>query len=295
MRVDIEEIKKVKKLALVAMFSDDRLMDMLVLKGGNAIEFAYGLESRYSADLDFSLESDLQELSIEEFRARVEKVLKEQFVEHDYAVFDVTISERPPEISEDMKEFWGGYKIEFKVIDEDSYERYQSNLANLRRRSRPVTPAGGRKFQIDISKHEYCDTKGQVELDGYTVYVYTPSMIIAEKLRAICQQMEEYGHIVKSSSQTPRGRDFFDIYLLATRLKIDMAAPDNTELIRRIFEAKRVPLRLLGQIRNQRDYHERDFQVVAEAIPPSMASYGFNYYFTFVVDLCKRLEALWIK
>ena len=36
--MDIEQIKRIKELAVIAMFSDDDLLDILVLKGGSAID-----------------------------------------------------------------------------------------------------------------------------------------------------------------------------------------------------------------------------------------------------------------
>jgi len=34
------------------------------------------------------------------------------------------------------------------------------------------------KFTIDISKYEYVDKKADYDFDGYTLYAYTPAMII---------------------------------------------------------------------------------------------------------------------
>jgi hypothetical protein len=45
---------------------------------------------------------------------------------------------------------------------------------------------------VEISKFENCSDKTGVELDDHTVYVYSPAMLVIEKLRAICQQMPEY-------------------------------------------------------------------------------------------------------
>ena len=53
--MDIKQVEKIKKLATIAMFSDDDLMEMLVLKGANALEIVHGLAVRTSIDLDFSV------------------------------------------------------------------------------------------------------------------------------------------------------------------------------------------------------------------------------------------------
>ncbi len=47
---------------IIAMFSDDELMEMLVLKGGNAMALFYSEYSRASIDLDFSLCGNLERI-----------------------------------------------------------------------------------------------------------------------------------------------------------------------------------------------------------------------------------------
>ena len=60
-------------------------------------------------------------------------------------------------------------------------------------------------FTIDLSKYEYVAGKLELNLDDYAIYVYSPSMIAIEKLRAICQQMPEYP---LRGYRTARARDF---------------------------------------------------------------------------------------
>lgn len=43
---DLAELEKIKKLAIVAVFSDDELMERLVLKGGNALDLIHGISTR---------------------------------------------------------------------------------------------------------------------------------------------------------------------------------------------------------------------------------------------------------
>lgn len=40
--LDLNFLERIKTLAIVAMFSDDDLMERLVLKGGNALDIVYG-------------------------------------------------------------------------------------------------------------------------------------------------------------------------------------------------------------------------------------------------------------
>lgn len=80
----------------------------------------------------------------------------------------------------------------FKVMEKEKYTRLEGNLDGQRRDSLVVVPAQERVFTIDLSKYEYVTGKLELEFDDYTIYVYSPSMIAIEKLRAICQQMPEY-------------------------------------------------------------------------------------------------------
>ena len=72
--LDLEFIERVKTLSIIAMFSDDELMERLVLKGGNALDIVYKASTRASADLDFSIDGDFEDLdSISEKFRRVIK------------------------------------------------------------------------------------------------------------------------------------------------------------------------------------------------------------------------------
>ena len=52
---DLAVLERVKRLAVMAMFSDDELLDELVLKGGNAMALIHKLTSRESVDLALSM------------------------------------------------------------------------------------------------------------------------------------------------------------------------------------------------------------------------------------------------
>jgi len=292
---ELEKIRKIKKLALIAVFSDDDLMDSLVLKGGNAIELILNNLSRFSLDLDFSIPHDFSEFSKHDLKLKFEKVLTETFFQEGYIVFDVTIFERPPMVSDDMKDFWGGFLIEFKVAETDVYNDYEHSLNELRKRAVDTTAKMHKKFRIEISKFEYCAEKQSIDLDGYTVFVYTPAMLFAEKLRAICQQMPEYGKIVKSESQSPRGRDFFDLHLLENHFGIDITKKENLELLKTVFKAKHVPLSLIDELQKYREYHRDDFKVVENSVPEGVPLRSYDYYFDFVLTICEKLKALGVK
>lgn len=120
----------------------------------------------------------------------------------------------------------------------------------MRREAFVVAPNQLKVFRVDFSKWEYVEGKARAELDDYTIYVYTPGMIALEKVRAICQQMEEYTPTART--RRPRARDFYDIHTIVTRAGFRFGAPGALDLAAMIFGAKEVPLSLLGGIKDQK-------------------------------------------
>jgi predicted nucleotidyltransferase component of viral defense system len=57
------DFTEIRRVVITAMFSDDFLSDHIVLKGGNALSLVYGLSSRTSLDLDFSMDSDFPDVA----------------------------------------------------------------------------------------------------------------------------------------------------------------------------------------------------------------------------------------
>jgi len=292
--MDIERFRHIKHLAIIALFSDNDFLDILVLKGGTALEF-YDIDYRLSIDLDFSIVDEFKQ-DLSTIREKIEVALQDSFREAGYIVFDVKLRERPNRLSPDLADFWGGYIIEFKVIELEKHEQLSTKIDSLRKNATVVGPLNKRTFSIEISKHEYCEPKQESELNGFTIYIYPPSMLIYEKIRAICQQMPEYGEIVRSSSQTARARDFYDIYLLIERYRIDLTSEGNILLLKNIFAAKRVPLSLIAKICDTREFHRDNFTAVKATVGDNAALNDFDFYFNYVVAYCQRfLETLGIE
>lgn len=287
------QLDEIKKLVIIAMFSDDELMEHLVLKGGNALDIIHQISSRASLDIDFSMETDFPG-GKKLLHARAERALRDTFRAVGYEAFDIKIEDRPPTVTNDMADFWGGYMIEFKLIGKAEYEQMSSDIAGLRRRA--IHLGQGSRFLIDISKFEYTYGKEAKDLDGYRIFVYSAEMIVCEKLRAICQQMPEYGAVVKRQRPgTPRARDFLDIYILTTERNIDIASAKNAVLLTETFRAKRVELSLLGAVENYREFHRTDFPAVQATVKPGILLKSFDFYFDHVLGLIERLKSLWNK
>ena len=288
---ELAALERVKRLAVMAMFSDDDLMDELVLKGGNAMALIHKLTSRESVDLDFSMQHDFPD-GVEAMTARIGRALQRTFPPAGYMPFDLKMAEKPANISPDMAGFWGGYAVEFKLVTLEQFVAHKDDLKQLRNAALSI--GQGKKFLIDISRFEYVADKEETDLEGYRIYVYSPTMIACEKLRAICQQMEAYAPIVKRSDGRPgsqRARDFLDIHTLVERLVLDLIAPKAIDMTREMFALKHVPLEFLGQIGEQREFHRQGFPSVQATVAPGFKLQSFDFYFDYVVELATRVLA----
>ncbi len=288
-QLNMELLNTVKRLAVLAMVSDDVLMEKFIFKGGSAIDMIYNLSNRSSLDLDFSMEESLSEEEEQDIKRRVESTLTEIFSEEGFLAHDIKFMRRPRNMSEDVQDFWGGYRIEFKVISLEVAEQFKDDPDRIRRSSMVIGKGNSTVFKIDISSHEYCAAKKMEDFEDYTIYVYSPEMIVFEKLRAICQQNEDYNEIVRTNRR-PRGRDFYDIYLLMDQYDIDPSTPKNMELLSNIFAAKRVPLDFIKKIRTDKEYHQENFEAsLKDTIAQQDDLKNFDLYFDFVVETFEEL------
>lgn len=284
-----KDLEVIKRAAIVAMFADDELMDLLVLKGGNAMDIVHQANSRASVDLDFSMDADLD---YEAVQPKIERTIRATFEQHQYYAFDVKMTQKPGKMPEDLASFWGGYLVEFKLISQKRADEVKHDLTTMRREA--IWLGEGPKFTIDISRHEYTADKKEYELDGYVIYAYPPEMIVSEKLRAICQQMPEYAEIIQRNGLgNERARDFLDIEVLVRMFDIDLATERVRYMVEQMFVAKRVPLALLGKIGQTRDFHAQGYEAVRATMKPGVEVKPFDEYFDFVVEACRGLESLW--
>lgn len=283
------DFDQIRRLTITALFSDDLLFDQIVLKGGNAMTIVHGISSRTSLDLDFSLEADFND--VEEIGRRAEQALAGRFAPRGFVPFDVKLAPKPTATKKNRSPRWGGYRLEFKLVDEDRYQRLKDDLERLRREAMVTGPNQLKVFSVDFSKWEYTAGKTSAELDSYTIYVYSPRMIALEKVRAICQQMEEY--TFTRTTRTPRARDFYDIHAIVTKTDFRFGSAENAEPLKAIFAAKEVPLSLLGKIAGQREFHRADWPSVQATTTGPLEE--FDFYFDFTVRQLKPLHPLWME
>ena len=162
---EFEKSERIKRLVVIGIFSDDYLMERLVLKGGNALNLVLLIGTRASVDIDLSMENDFSPEEQADVRNRLENRLQQAFAPHHYHVFDVVLKPKPGMVSPELAKFWGGYSATFKLIEEARYKKCAGDLTAMRRNSLIVGAKG--KFEIDISKFEYCSPKRAVDMDGY--------------------------------------------------------------------------------------------------------------------------------
>lgn len=276
------DLEKLRRLAIAALASDDDLSEQLVFKGGNALHFIHGVGKRASLDLDYSMQEDFEDP--QRALARITLALERQYSAAGYKVFDVKLTSKPRLKGEDLDPTWGGYELKFKVVAREVHDELAGRLEKLR--GHAASGYGDKKdFRIEVSKHEFCDEARLVEFESYELRVYTLAMIGAEKLRALCQQMTEYTR--NANSKSARARDFYDI------CAIEDAACDLTEhpeTIRAVFAAKDVPLALLRQIGDYREWHRPDWDAVRLTLRGPHASY--DEYVDRVVAIAAALYAI---
>lgn len=287
-------LMKIKELIIISLFSDDELFETFVLKGGTAL-MLQGFNQRASMDIDLSLESEFKDSDLNTIEETLEKNLKESFKRYQHDIIDLTLKKSPTRITGDKKKFWGGYKLEFKILKDEDMKKYKNGEINIDRlRQLAIIVEGSNKkiFKVDISKFEYCESKEEMNIDHFPIYIYTPLMIVYEKLRAICQQQSEYKQLVEVKT-TPRARDFYDIYsILENKLhgeiiKKNILEKENLEMLCKIFSTKKVPLDLLENIKNYREFHRENFEDVRDTVNDKNNLESYDFYFNYILKIAQ--------
>jgi hypothetical protein len=143
------DLADVRRLVIIAMFSDDVLFRKLVRKGGNAISLVYRYGARGSLDTDFSIEGEFEDT--QDVAKRIVRALTDRFDAAGSAVFDYEFGLRPVVPAAD-KPKWGGYRIKFKIIERDKHHRFDGDPEAVRRNATVIGPSQQRVFTIDINK-----------------------------------------------------------------------------------------------------------------------------------------------
>lgn len=287
--MDIDKLKFFRKLVVIALFADDDLFDRFVLKGGSAIDLIYQISSRASVDIDVSMENDFTSDEFNCIKQKLQNSIQDIFAEHNYTIFDFKMFEKPKTLNPQLVNFWGGYSVEFKIYPSKSASIITQNLQQARRTAETIGNSQSKKLTIDISKFEYCKGKTEKELDGYSINVYTPTMLIFEKLRAICQQLPEY-ELNNGRFKKSRPRDFYDIWVIMQHFDLELNAND-IDTLKEIFAIKKVNMKLLNTIPKYYDFFTQDLASLKDTLTPiHQEKLNFKTCFDFVISLIKKFN-----
>ena len=274
------DINDIKRCTLQAMMKDELLMQGLVLKGGNALQLAYDITNRGSIDIDFSMEKEFKDKDFERLSNIFDQYLNEEFAEIGLVAYDIKFIKKPKTGS--IPE-WRGYNLEFKLIERDKFDKFGEDIEAIRRNAIKINEKTQEtKYTVDISSYEYIAQAIKKDVDGLILRVYTPEMILIEKIRALCQSMPKYKEIVKSARPKKRARDFYDIWIICQHFKNLSLTED---LFQSIFAAKRVPLNYLDNFEILREQNREDWEVVRQTISNDEETEDYDYYFDFVKNL----------
>lgn len=279
---------EIRNTTLKAIFSNERLNKNLVLKGGNALKL-YGIVERESQDLDFSIKETIRFTEKEEGK-EFQKSISEAFIKKGYFVNDFKFILKPKERHESLPPFWGGYKITFTLLDTSLYQdiiasQAPENMKELNRYAIPLE-GDGKKIEIDLSYDEYVESKLDYDLDGTKIYLYSPIMIVYEKIRASCQQLDEY----PLTTNKTRARDLYDIYKSLTNskqmeLREQVLSVENFYILENIFRVKEVPFSLMKKLETKKEDLMIDYE---EKVLPQVSSRN-QEDFEFIFDYNQKL------
>ncbi|OEK66668.1 hypothetical protein AST01_09990 [Staphylococcus equorum] len=284
----------IRKLIITGIFADDLILGQFALKGGNALSMAHNLSERASMDIDLSMKEDIDSLTIsrEELKDTLQQNIAQSLEGENLTIIDFTLNDSPRKTN---NKFWGGYRITFKVVDNEEIQNNNNDIDSIRKLSISLGKSEKKEMKIDISKYEFIDNAILVDCDDDSlINVYSLTMIISEKLRAICQQMPEYKEKMKVKT-SPRPRDFYDIYTIIEskpNLGNDLMLGEIKSMMREIFRLKDVPLSLLENVKleDTKEFHEKDFETVLQTIYATSHRKEFDFYYSYVCNLIEKLN-----
>lgn len=286
-----QDLVWLRREIICAIAEDRRICKVLVLKGGNALALVHELGERSSLDLDYSVtESEFEE---EEFGASIRGALENRLTQHGLKVFDWKFLRRPSCPSPNRPLGWGGFRGEFKVVEETVWQKHGGNVDKLRNIAWGVAPGGGsgRVFKLDLSCNEWTEGAEVIQVEDIDVLVYSLPLMAAEKLRALCQQMQEYPFV---NTPRPRPRDYFDLHAIVTAGGVNFNSVAFGVTVGKVFVAKEVELSLLDHLPKYRNYHMSAWASVVDSIPVE-SSRDFAAYADFLEREVAKLKTLWNK
>ena len=281
------DIDDVIQNCIVGIYSDDLFNESLFLKGGQALRIKYGLKSRFSSDIDFSVQEKISDKEL--FFGVLEKTLYKQFFSRGFYLFDFKWVRKPKVRGSNLPDFWSGWAVEFKLIDSDK----RGKTIQFQRRN-ALIPSGSEssKIKLDISEYEYCGSIESLRVESVFVKTYSRPLIILEKLRAICQQHPDYQF---RSTVSNRARDFYDIEQLYMKTlqdrSEDVLINDCKRHLHDVFEAKAVSLDLIEKIFEESFLNIQKMGWISVESSVSGRLSHFEYYVDTLKALVEKIHA----
>ena len=94
---------------------------------------------------------------LEESKERLFHALHDRFDAIGIVVFDEQLNVKPRLTGEDLKPWWGGYELRFKLIDRKKHENLKGQPEKLRINAIVTGFEQDRTFTVDFSKYEYTE------------------------------------------------------------------------------------------------------------------------------------------
>lgn len=283
MKVSIDEVIQI---SLIALFKEDLFNQNLYLKGGQAIRLKENIKTRFSADMDFSVEGRLKDHDT--FFAKIKDILYSEFLHNELYLFDFIFANKPRIRAEGTPDFWSGWEVEFKLIE---VVKKLKKIEDQRREA--LIPSGyqSSKITIDISEYEYCNSIELFKLKTVEIKTYSRTLLVLEKIRAICQQHPIY--ILRGNDS--RARDFYDIEKLWQKvLKDKNQRPfieDCKKHIDHVFKAKEVPMNILELIFEESfiELQKQAWETVKNSVSERIDD--FEYYVESLKQIVKLIKS----
>ncbi len=284
MKITIDDV--VLKV-LVAIYSNEILSEKLYLKGGQALRLTQNLRNRLSKDSDFSISEKIEDEQT--FFTLFKEAIVNEFHSDGLFVIDFKFTRKPKVKPEGTPDFWGGWAIEFKIID-----KTQITLSKERQSATAITPEGSEsnRISIDISEMEYCESFEKIKIKSVEVRVYSQVLLVLEKLRAICQSHPSYKYRSKKSN---RARDFYDIEQIYSKVlekgKQEYFLDECQKHFKKVFDAKEVPLEILDKVLTESEFLEIQkigWQEVRSTV--RNLKQDFEYYLQTLKDIVKEIK-----
>ncbi len=76
-------------------------------------------------------------------------------------------------------------------------------------------------------------------------------------------------------------------------LKLDLTADKAVQILKSMFEVKKVPLAFLGKVPGVYEFHRAGFTSVEATVTPGFDLKEFRFYFDYALALIDKLKPAW--